>query len=386
MSEKPRNARPLLWGGIIILALAAAAFAAVYATRPEAVVERIVTGSAVDAKPGSIVVNPDYTMDLKSEISGRVLEQGFALEPGKPVRKGDLLAQLDTKALDIQIEKSEIDYDTAKKRIAVGSSAALDLESAQSDLANFERLNRLGGYADSELAKRRREVKGLEEKVDLEKVVNQAEIDTDLNTLEALRHERDEMTIRAPFDGIVSAIYAHPGDLLGSGASLATLITTSRQVEARISEEDFADIRKGEKASVIFLPYGDDIFDATVTKILPTADPETQRHGAYLDVTIPPEKLVPGITGEVSIVVGAHQARAIIPRRALFAGDQVFVVVDGRVELRRVKKGFVWLRGIEVLDGVAPGEQVIVEDLEKFHDGSRVRVREIPVDSTASGS
>jgi hypothetical protein len=62
------------------------------------------------------------------------------------------------------------------------------------------------------------------------------------------------------------------------------------------------------------------------------------------------------------------------------------VVVDGRVELRRVKKGFVWLRGIEVLDGVAPGEQVIVEDLEKFHDGSRVRVREIPVDSTASGS
>jgi RND family efflux transporter MFP subunit len=386
MSEKPRNARPLLWGGIIILALAAAAFAAVYATRPEAVVERIVTGSAVDAKPGSIVVNPDYTMDLKSEISGRVLEQGFALEPGKPVRKGDLLAQLDTKALDIQIEKSEIDYDTAKKRSAVGSSAALDLESAQSDLANFERLNRLGGYADSELAKRRREVKGLEEKVDLEKVVNQAEIDTDLNTLEALRHERDEMTIRAPFDGIVSAIYAHPGDLLGSGASLATLITTSRQVEARISEEDFADIRKGEKASVIFLPYGDDIFDATVTKILPTADPETQRHGAYLDVTIPPEKLVPGITGEVSIVVGAHQARAIIPRRALFAGDQVFVVVDGRVELRRVKKGFVWLRGIEVLDGVAPGEQVIVEDLEKFHDGSRVRVREIPVDSTASGS
>jgi RND family efflux transporter MFP subunit len=385
MPETSPKSRPLVWGGLALALVAAIAVAAFFALRPVAVVEQVVSGSALDAKPGSIVVNPDYTMELRSEIGGRVLERGFSLDPGKSVKEGDVLAQLDTTSLDIQIEKSQIDYDSARKRIAVGSSALLDLENAQADLANYEHLNALGGYADGELAKRRREVEILKQRVDLEKVANDTELATYVNMLKAERHQRDAMTIRAPFDGVVSQIYAHPGDLVSGGASIATLITTKKKVEARISEEDFADIRVGEKALVLFLPYGNATFDATVTKILPTADPETQRHGAILDVAIPPEKLVPGITGEVSIVVGAHEAHAIIPRRALFAGDQVFAVVDGRVELRRVRKGFVWLRGVEILDGVSPGEQVIVEDLDRYHDGSRVRTREVAVDSTAAG-
>jgi multidrug efflux pump subunit AcrA (membrane-fusion protein) len=159
------------------------------------------------------------------------------------------------------------------------------------------------------------------------------------------------------------------------------MITSTRTVEARISEEDFADIRKGEEASVIFLPYGDRIFKATVTKILPTADPDTQRHTVFLDVKIDPDQLVPGITGEVSIVVGRREAGVIIPRRALFAGGKVFVVLDGRVQARTVRKGYVWQTGVEILDGVSPGEKVIVEDLDKFYDGDHVRTREIAVDS-----
>ena len=181
----------------------------------------------------------------------------------------------------------------------------------------------------------------------------------------------DQTTIRAPFDAVVSDVYKHPGDLVGPGESIATLITTEKVVEGKISEEDFADIRLGQKASVMFLPYGNAIFDGSVTKILPTADPETQRHIVLLDVPIAPEKLVPGINGEVSIVVGEHEARAIVPRRALFSldGDHVF---RGHGRPGRARAGEERLRlgrGVEILDGLQPGEQVIVEDLENFHDG-----------------
>jgi hypothetical protein len=118
-----------------------------------------------------------------------------------------------------------------------------------------------------------------------------------------------------------------------------------------------------------------------VTKILPTADPDTQRHVVYLDVKIDPDQLVPGITGEVSIIVGRRAARAIVPRRALFGGDKVFVVSEGRVQARDIKKGYVWQTGVEVLDGVSPGEKVIVEDLDKYYDGDRVRTKEVGTDS-----
>ena len=93
------------------------------------------------------------------------------------------------------------------------------------------------------------------------------------------------------------------------------MITTDRIVEAKISEENFANIRPGERASVHFLPYHEWVYNGTVTKILPTADPETQRHLVDLNITdIEPEKLIPGITGEVSIEVGRRPAKAIIPQ------------------------------------------------------------------------
>jgi multidrug efflux pump subunit AcrA (membrane-fusion protein) len=161
------------------------------------------------------------------------------------------------------------------------------------------------------------------------------------------------------------------------------MITNDKIVEAKISEENFANIKPGEKATVRFLPYGYFVFNGKVTKILPTADPETQRHLVDLVITdIAPEKLIPGITGEVSIEVGRRPAKAIIPRRALL-NENVFLVKNGKVELRPVKKGYVWLTGVEILEGLEPGDLVIVEDLDNFHDGDSVGTLALPSDAFA---
>jgi hypothetical protein len=81
----------------------------------------------------------------------------------------------------------------------------------------------------------------------------------------------------------------------------------------------------------------------------------------------------------VTIVVGTHRAEAIIPRRALF-NESVYVVKDGVVQLRRVKTGYLWLRGAEITEGLKAGDKVIVEDLESFRDGEHVRIEELPAD------
>ena len=179
------------------------------------------------------------------------------------------------------------------------------------------------------------------------------------------------MTVRAPFDGVVSEVIARPGDLIGGGSPIARLISTSRTVEARISEENFAGIAVGQSAAVRFLGYGDELYEATVAQILPTADAETQRYVVYLRVVVDPVLLVPGITGEVSIVVGERDNTLIIPRRALF-GSNVYVVTGGVVELRQVRTGFTSLNAVEITEGLVEGELVIVDRIDIFRAGDRI--------------
>jgi RND family efflux transporter MFP subunit len=279
---------------------------------------------------------------------------------------------MDTGDLTLEIEQIEHDYESAKKRIAVGSAIKLELESATESLENFERLTKAGNYPPAELEKQRRLVKQIEQRLALEGVANAQQLSTYENTLKVKKRQLEKMTITAPFDGVVSEVFARPGDLINGGAPIAVLISTSRTVEAKISEENFSEIEEGQKAFVRFLVYGDWQYDATVSKILPTADPTTQRYVVHLAVEIEPGKLVPGITGEVSIIVGERQSKANIPRRALF-GSNVYVVEDGEVKLRAVKVGYVSNVLVEILEGLEAGDEVIVDQLDLFRDGQSVR-------------
>ncbi len=341
-----------------------------YISRPKALVAEVTEGLAVKAVPGTVNVHAEFEMELKSEVGGRVVKSN--LELGNPVSAGDVLCQLDTGDLKLEIENIRSQYEAAQKRIEVGSSIALELANASDDYENYERLTKSGNFPESELVKKQRGMQQIEQRYALEKVNNALLIEGFENNLRVKQRQLEKMTIVAPFDGVVSMIYARPGDLIGGNSSIATLISTSRTVEAKISEENFADLKVGQSASVRFLPYGAWLYDATLLKILPTADPDTQRYIVHLEVKIEPEKLVPGITGEVTIVVGEREAKAKISRRALF-GNYVYVVTDGTVHLRNVETGYVSMTTVEVLKGLSAGEQVIVDQLDRYREGDRVR-------------
>jgi RND family efflux transporter MFP subunit len=380
MSAKPGVPLWLKLAGALVLVVAIVE-GVTLSLRPVAKVEAVISGEAKDAKPGSVTVKEKYSMQMKSAIGGRVLRDSYNLDPGLHVKEGDILVKLDPSDIQIAIDQAKAEYESAKQRIAVGSATEFQLQSAESDFNNIERLFKMGQVSDSDYQKSRRAVETIKKQIALEKVRNEEDLQTDLNTMRARENDLQKMTIRAPFEGIVSVVFAHPGDLIDPGSPIMSVITTERIVEAKISEEDFANIRVGQPVSVHFIPYGAWVYNGTVTKILPTADPETQRHLVDLNITdIEPEKLIPGITGEVTITVGSRPAKAIIPRRALL-NENVYVVAHGRVELRPVTKGFVWLTGAEILSGLEPGEKVIVEDLDNFRPGEAVRTEEVPSDA-----
>lgn len=362
------------WGWrVFMIAAVLGVFWYVYAIvlRPVAVVVAAKPGRAINAVPGSVEVKAEYVMELKSEVGGRIVHS--ILDPGLPVTKDQVLVQLDTGDADLEIERIKNEIVAARRRQEVGSTLRAEVENKRDSLAEMERAVKAGAKPLADFEKEQRLYNQLVQRMELEEVNLRLALENFENALRAKEREKAKMTIVAPTDGVISevSLAAREGDLIGRDNVIATLISSSRAVEAKISEENFSGLKPGQHASVRFLGYGSQLYSAKITKILPTANPETQRYTIHLAVDIELEKLVPGLTGEVSIVLGQRDAATIIPRRAL-RGKEVFVVTDGRVEVREVVPGYV-LSDAEIIEGLKADELVIVEELDRFRPGMRVR-------------
>ena len=374
MSASATKSRLALKVVLILAVLIAAGWAAVSYLRPVARVVAVESGHATDARPGSIEVVPEYDLAIKTEVPGRVVT--CAIEVGKEFKEGDVLAQLDTGNIDIDLEKSQNAYDTHKAQYAVGSQIQLELDTAEFDFKNAVRLQSLGQVSDSDVEKAQRGVTGIRQRLALEQVDRESTLKSDLVAIKETKLTKSKMTLVAPFPGVISEVDARRGALVSSGDLIGHLITITRTVEAKISEENFAGIAVGDKANVLFLNSGK-FFDAKVIKILPAADPVSQRYIVWLKVDIAEDQLKPGMTGEVTIDVTTHDSALLAPRRAV-AGNKLLVVNDGVVELRTVKTGYTGINKVEILEGVKVGDQVIAEDLDQFKPGDHVRAEPMP--------
>ena len=359
--------------GVLVL-IAVAVWLGLQMMRPEAKVVLAKRDRAINAVPGSITVLAERALQVKSDVGSRIVSSNLVLS--SKVAAGGVLIELDPTDLNLQIEQLENDRAAIEKRIKIGSATQFELQNANDQLETADRLAKQGTMTAVDLERQRRVVKQLEQKLELENVTNAQQLARIENDLKVAYRNRSKMTVRSPVEGVISAVFTNVGDLISSGEPVATLIADSRVVEAKISEENFAGLKVGQHATLRFLSYGPVQYPGTVQKILPAADPLTQRYMVHLSVEIDPKLLVPGITGEVNIVVDARDNAIIIPRRALF-GRGVFVVNNGRVELRTVEVGFASLNSVEIVRGVNAGEAVIVEDLDRFRAGDRVSVSEV---------
>ena len=341
--------------------------------RPEVSVVPAKRGLAKQMIPGTVEVLAGRVMSLQSDVPGRVLESHLNL--GAHVKEGVTLVQLDPTEIKLEIAAHESQRRAAEDKIRIGPATRFLLMDEQEKLENSIRLQKRGAVSEVDLGRQRRIIEKLEDQLAGEKVANQLNFEGFENKLKLARRELNQMSIASPVAGIVAEIDAYPGDLVRKGSAIATIISDERIVEAKISEEDFAGLGLGQRASIRFLGYGSKLFDAIVQKILPVADAETQRYVIHLEVDIDAELLVAGITGEVSIVTAQRENAIIIPRRALY-GQNVFVVEGNRISQREVEVGFVGLVVVEILSGVAEGELVVTDEFNLLRDGDRVRIRD----------
>jgi HlyD family secretion protein len=402
MFVKNNNGRVLLKLGLVLLILAAVGVAVFYRLQGTARVKLVKLDNAVDAVSGSVLVDADggRNKELKSDAAGKVVVCD-AIDVGKKFKEGDLLLKLDTTDLDRAMKELDRKYREDKRRAQLlltgGKAEAMELLAKAKDLPDDERakifreVSPARKLAADKLEQSRRllkhgnvseeDVRNLEralEAVDLDlqlKAFDEKKADADYESNKAnLQLQLDRMELKAPGDGEITAVFTWKGAQLSAGQIVGHFMSNTRIVTAKISEESFGKVRKDQPARVRLLTYGTQNFDAAVSRLLPTAD-DVQRFTVFLDVKVDdPEQLKPGSTGEVTITVDQHPNQVMIQRRALFDSDKVYVVKNGRVERRKVTVGFLALNVAEIRDGLAAGEYVIVDQLEAFQPGQRVRV------------
>lgn len=361
---------------VTAVVLAAIGYGISYVLRPVALVTAAETGTAVRTVPGTVEVKAEYAIELKSEVGGRV--SASSLDVGQRVFKNDTLVQIDTGDVDLEIERIKNEITAAKRKVELGSILRPEVLNAKDTLDNLERQTKAGAYPAAEFEKQKRLFRQLEQRMELDEVNNRLALENYENSLRSKEREKSKMTIIAPTDGVVTVVTTRVGDLIGSNSPIATIISVGRTVEAKISEENFAAIKLGQKATVRFLTFGADQYNAVISKILPSADAATQRYTLFLDIALPEGRvLLPGLTGEVQIIIAERANAVTIPRRAL-VGEYVYVVDGGRLERRKVTKGYEGLNSVEIVSGLKAGEQVVVEQQDRYREGERVRTQVLP--------
>lgn len=351
--------------------VAAAAFLLVQWLRPTVIVERARRANAADAAATTLTVLAARSTVIASEVGGRIAVSNLGI--GREVKEGEVLVEIDPSDLQLEIAQNKNDIAATRQKLEQGSSLTFELANERQNLANKEELFNRGSVARAEVDRSRATVETLEFRIKAETAALEQQLATYENSLAVRELRLSKMKVIAPIDGVITRVMFDRGDLIGGGATIAELISNQRLVEARVSEEDIAGIKVGQKAIANFLPYGAWGFNATVEKILPAADPLTQRYTVYLKVDIEPARLIPGITGQASIERARRENALVIPRTALL-GNRVFVANGGRVGLRDVEVGITSLNLVEITKGLQEGDLVAVEGLDLLRDGERVRV------------
>jgi membrane fusion protein, multidrug efflux system len=160
-------------------------------------------------------------------------------------------------------------------------------------------------------------------------------------------------------------------------------VTTSK-VDFRVDQTALPALRVGQSLQVEIDAWPGERFDAEVYAIDPRVADSTRSIALRARMANPDGRLRPGQFARVRLTVERRQDAIVIPEQAVFPrGEQqfVFVVADGRAQLRAVRLGQRVPGSTEIVDGLQVGEAVVVAGVQLLSDGRPVREERVDVSS-----
>jgi HlyD family secretion protein len=307
------------------LALAGGALALLLLVRgcggePELVFEseEVARGDLVVRVTATGTLQPINQVDVGSELSGTIRDVGADFNSA--VKKGEVIARLDTQRLEALVLQSESALAAAQARIEEASASQLE---ANAKLARLERVHEMSGGKVPSAAEldgaRAAAARAKAEVASASAAAKQARA-----TLETQRTDLSKAEIRSPIDGVVLKRLVEPGQTLAAAMTTPILFTLAEDLRAMellvaIDEADVALVREGQRADFTVDAWPGRAFEAEVVQVRFGADAleGVVTYGALLRVANPELRLRPGMTATAEIVVKRVDDALLIPNAAL---------------------------------------------------------------------
>jgi HlyD family secretion protein len=320
-------------------------------------------GSIVQYVTATGTLSAVISVDVGSQVSGKIA--ALLADFNSPVKKGSLIAEIDPSVYLAQLKQAEGDLASAKatvilkrqnldrKKILAPQHAAsqFDLDQATAELAQ----------ADATV------------------LIKQAALDS-------ARANLGYCKITSPVDGIVISRKVDVGQTVVAAMSTPILFTiaqdiTKMHISAAVSEADIGQVKLGEPVDFTVDAFPDEVFHGAVSQVrkAPTTTSNVVTYETIIDVDNPQQKLFPGMTADVSILVAQRTNILKMPNAALrFAPpDDASFVETPPTKLERTQRltyalgpDGTKLRPVIVRIGITDG--VDTEVLEGVTEGMRV--------------
>lgn len=316
---------------------------------PEAVTTLVVEQaewSSTIAAIGTLAAVQGVT--VSADLPGVV--ERITFDSGRPVRQGEILAELDTRQ-----ERAQL--------------AAIE---AQRDLAriNYERMK--GLLSDRAISQAEFDRATAEHK----------QTDAQVGEIQAAIQRK---TIRAPFSGVLGIRQVNLGQYLAAGDPLVSLQSLDPiYVNLGVPQQDVGQIRIGHRVRVTTTDVAGVDLVGRVTALDSIVNPETRNIQIQATLANPAGRLRPGMFVQTELSLGSSRTVIPVPASAIsYApfGDSVFVVGEMKGEngttYRGVRQQFVKLGGtrgdqIAILSGIKAGDEIVTSGVFKLRNGAAV--------------
>jgi RND family efflux transporter MFP subunit len=282
---------------------------------------------------------------------------------GSRVNKGELLAKIDTPEVDQELNQTR----AARQQIV----AQMELAKITAD--RWENLRKTDSVSAQEADQYSSGYK--------QSQANLAAADANVRRLEQLEGFKD---VYAPFSGVLTRRNVDPGALINAGAQAAgrELFDLARvdplRVYTSVPQAYAPFIKVGAKTYVTLQEYPGQKFVATVARTAEAIDTATRTLLTEVDVPNQDGRLLPGSFGEVHFAVGSNVDKVTVPVNTMLfraQGAQVAVVgPDNKVQLRPINIGRDYGTTLEILGGVSPMDQIVVNPADSLEQGQQVNV------------
>lgn len=330
------------------------------------------------AVTGTLAAEEQVTLSFK--VAGRL--DSLAVDLGSQVAQGATIGKMTSTDFLLRVSQSDAALQQARARLGLPAGgtddgvvledtgvvrqarAVLDQARLTMDRARTFLKDGIGSQANFDEANAAFKVAEGRYQDAIEEVRNRQALLTQRRTeLELAKQALADSTLTAPFNGRVRERHATPGQFLGTGAPVVTIVKVNPlRLRLSIPEREAAAVKPGLAVRVLL--EGDPAVHAgRVARISPAIEESSRTLSIEAEVANPAGTLRPGAFANAEVVTESSQTAILVPETALasFAGvDKVFVVTAGKAAERRVTLGRRHDGQVEVLSGLKVGESVVI--------------------------